>query len=116
MKKLIILIGILGSFGVAADLVARMPMKDYLPTKYDFMYEIKTDKYDKITLDCQGFVKGLYFYWGGTLERQIVMEEELCDYTNEFLLKSKNDSNPVCLELNADENSILFSRKVEECK
>lgn len=116
MKKLIILIGILASNGVFADLIAKMPMKDYVSTKFDYMYEIKTDNYDKIILDCQGFVKGLYFYWGGSLERQIVMEEELCDYTNEFLTKSKAEKNPVCLELNADENSIVFSREVEKCK
>jgi hypothetical protein len=101
---------------VKAELISRMPVKDYVQTNFDFMYEIKTDNYQKIVLDCQGFIKGMRFYYNDQEERLIYMDEEVCDEANKFLSDSKVNGEPVCLELDADLNSILFSRKTTDCE
>ena len=118
MKNLIVLVGIMGSMMAKADTFSRMPVEDYFKTNFDYMYEIKTAKYDKIILDCQGFIMGMSFYANNNseAERKIYMDEELCDQVNQFLTDSKTNKEPVCLELNVEKNSIVFSRKTDECQ
>lgn len=116
MKKLIILIGLSVGMNAYAEPIFRMPVKDYVPTELEFMYELKTDNYDKVMLDCMGFIKGMRFYYNGAEERLVYMEEEVCDEVNNYLQTSKDNNEPVCLELDANENSILFSRKTTDCQ
>jgi hypothetical protein len=80
------------------------------------MYELKTDKYEKVILDCQGFIKGMRFYYNNQEERLVYMEEDTCDEVHAFLSDSKTNGDPVCLELNADKNSIVFSRETTDCR
>jgi hypothetical protein len=93
-----------------------MPMLDYTKTEFDYMYEVKTEAYQKIILDCQGFIMGMGFYYNDQMERKIYMDEETCQDVNQFLRDSKKNNEPVCLELNAETNSILFSRKTTDCQ
>lgn len=110
------MIGLVLSTYAHADWINKMPVNDYLRTDLDFVYEVKTDKYDKILLDCQGFVKGMRFYYNNQEERLVYMDEDLCEEVNQFLQTSKDSKQPVCLELNADENSIVFSRETKNCQ
>lgn len=117
MKKLIVLVGMLGSFALYAEQVERMPMQDYLPTEFDEMFEIKTDAYNKVVLDCWGFVKGVYFYRQDKISTQVYMEETECLEFNQFLADAKNQHQAVCLELDADAKFLEVTNKTpEECK
>lgn len=116
MKKLIVFIGLLVGNICLAENVAYLPVKDYLPTNLDYVYELKVDKYDKVVLDCLGFIKGMNFYVGKKIDRNITMDEDMCIEIHEFLKSSKETRVPICLELNLDENSIVFSRKSQDCR
>lgn len=116
MKKLMILIGITLSLGAKADLIARMPVLDYSKTNYDYVWEIKTEKYQKVLLDCQGFIMGMSFYYNGQQERKVFMDDSTCQDVFTFIKDSKDNKEPVCMELNADQNSLVFSRKTDDCK
>lgn len=91
-------------------------MKDYVKTEFDYMFEVKTDKYEKVILDCQGFIMGMSFYYNGSLERKVYMDEDVCGEVNQFLSESKANSEPVCMELNVETNALVFSRKTTDCR
>jgi hypothetical protein len=116
MRKLILLLGFSVAMSAKAEMIARMPVIDYVKTDFDYMYEIKTDKYQKIILDCQGFIMGMNFYSVNQLERKIVMDEELCQEVNSYLGDAKKNGDPVCMELNTEDNSIVFSGKTTDCQ
>jgi len=117
MKKLIVLVGIMGSFALQAEQIERMTMKDYLPTEFDEMFEIKTDLYKKVILDCQGFFKGVYFYRQDKISHQIYMEEEDCKDLNQYLVDAKNQHQAICFELDAEEKILeITDKSVSECK
>lgn len=116
MKKLIVFVGLLSSLTVSAESIIRMPMEDYLPTDNYAMFEIKTTHFQKVVLDCQGFIHGMYFYNNDKYERQIAMDEQDCDSLNKYLTTAKAEHQPVCLELDTDANSLEVSEKSTECK
>jgi hypothetical protein len=117
MKKLIIFVGLLSSFNVSAESILKMPMKDYLPTNNYAMFEIKTTHFQKVVLDCQGFIHGMYFYNNNKYERQIAMDEQDCNSLNEYLTLANSEHQPVCLELNTDANSLDVTEKsADDCK
>lgn len=104
------------SLTAKADSIARMPILDITKTKYDYMWEVKTEKYQKILLDCQGFIMGMSFYYNNQLERKIVMSDQACQEVYTFIKDSKDNQEPACMELDVDQNSLVFSRKAEDCK
>lgn len=57
MKKLLALTVLLSSFGAIAS-VERVLILDYVGTDSERMFEVKTNKYDKVILDCQSFIQG----------------------------------------------------------
>lgn len=117
MKKLIVLVGVLGAMAAQASSVVKMPLLDYQPTENYAMYEIKTLHYQKVVLDCQGFIHGMYFYNSDKYERQIAMDEQDCDSLHEYLLDAHDKNKPVCLELNKDFNSLEVSETpLPDCK
>ena len=99
-----------------AGAVVRLPVLDYLPTDNYAMFEIKTLHYQKVILDCQGFIHGLYFYNSDKYERQISMDEESCDSFHQFLTDAKTNHKPVCLELDTALNSVDVTDKSADCK
>jgi hypothetical protein len=115
MRKLSFLLGILGPISFNLYSSELMRMRDYKKTDFDYMYEVKVDAYSKVILDCQGFIKGMNFYQEKKLEQIVYMDEEECDQSNEFLKDSIENQRPVCIELDTDEHTILFSRKIEDC-
>lgn len=117
MKKLIVLVGIVSSFALRAEQIERMAMKDYLPTEFDEMYEIKTDAYKKVILDCQGFFKGVYFYRENKISLQVYMEEDDCKTLNQYFTDAKKQHQEICLELDADAKYLDVTEKpAANCK
>jgi hypothetical protein len=117
MKKLIVLVCVVGVFSASAGNVIRSSMMDYLPTENYAMFEIKTIKYQKLILDCQGFNMGMYFYNNDKVQTQIHMDEADCEDFNQFLTDANNQHQSVCLELDADAKRLeVTDKKIEDCK
>jgi hypothetical protein len=116
MKKLIILVGVIGVFSAKAAQVTRSSVEDYQTTENYAMFEIKTPAFQKVILDCQGFNMGVYFYQNDKIQTQIHMDEEDCLNFNQFLNASKVGHVPVCLELDAEAKYLeVTDKKAEDC-
>ena len=116
MRKLIVLVGVLGTLAAHGEEIVLMPLLDYIPTENYAMFEIKTLHYQKVILDCQGFIHGLYFYHSDKYERQIPMDETDCENFHQFLSEANAEHRSVCLELHKDSNSLEVTDKTDECR
>lgn len=99
-----------------ADEFIKMPMQDLIVTDMDYIYEIKTTKFDKVILDCQSFITGMNFSNAGVVKSNVYLNMFECEEMVTFLLESKENSEPVCLGLDADNNQLLITRETDECK
>ena len=117
MKKMILMVGLLMSITtVSAGEMVRMPMQDFLPTDMDYMFEVKTTKFDKVILDCQSFITGISFSNGGVVKSNIFLDIYMCEDLKNFLEESKREDLPVCIGLDHENQELEISREVEECK
>ena len=118
MKNLIRMIGLLTSLTAVASAedLQRMPMQDFLTTDMDYIFEVKTNKFDKVILDCQSFITGMSFSNGGVEKSNIFLDIVECGEVLTFLEESKRDNLPVCIGLDSLNNEIEISRDdVDEC-
>ena len=117
MNKLIIMIGLLVTLtSVAkADEFIKMPMQDLIVTDMDYIYEIKTTKFDKVILDCQSFITGMNFSNGGVEKSNVYLNMFECEEMVTFLLDSKANSEPVCLGLDTEFKQLMITRETDEC-
>ncbi|NOT79666.1 MAG: hypothetical protein HOP07_11800 [Bacteriovoracaceae bacterium] len=116
MKKLILSIGL--TFGVllsearASDIVY-MQMQDIITTDMEYVFEVKTSKFDKVMVDCQSLIKGINFSNNGNLENDIYLEEDFCVGMIDFFLESKQQDLPVCLGLDQKRNELTITRDTD---
>ncbi len=110
------LISILSIQSAYAENILRMKVESMQDTSFDYMFEIKVKEYPRVVLDCQSFIMGMSFYYDDYLERSIYLPEEDCQAVHQFIGERMESKTPVCMELNADENSLLFSEKDQDCK
>jgi len=114
MKKLIIAIGLLMASIVttvrASDIV-KMPMNDIVSTDMDYVFEVKTNKFDKVLLDCQSYITGMSFSNAGVLDSDIYLDMFQCEEMVNFLKDSKKDNLPVCIGLDRDNLELLITRE-----
>ena len=117
MKKMISMIGLLMSMTVVAEAseLIKMPMQDLISTDMDYVFEVKTNKFDKVVLDCQSFITGMSFSNGGVMKSDIYLDMFMCEEMVTFLQESKRDNLPVCIGLDVEYNELMISREVEEC-
>lgn len=115
MKKVIVLVGLLIAFGVKAETVERVLMEDYIPVEgRDFAFEVKTQKFEKIILDCGGLAGWMTFYRDGKIAHNVYMDTYFdCPNMHEFLNGSKENKKPVCLQV--DGNAITVSNEEDDC-
>jgi hypothetical protein len=116
MKKLMVLVGIMVSFTLKAELVERALMEDYVPVAdRDFAFEVKTKKFDKVILDCGGFVGWMTFYRSEKIVHNVYMDTYSdCPNMHDFLNGSKQDKKPVCLSVAG--NSLTVSNEESDCQ
>lgn len=116
---MIVLIGLLmsvTSVATAGELI-KMPMQDYFATpEMDYVYEIKTTKFDKVILDCQSFITGISFSNNGELKSNVYLDMFMCEDLVQFLAESKKNEEPVCIGLDDEAQEIYISRETDECK
>lgn len=121
MKKLIILVGILGALGVRAE-SERIAMKDYIAVPdMDYAFEIVNDQYPKVILDCQGIAGGMRFYTDkNKMKHEFYLDNYSdCPAMHEYLKGSLEDQLPVCLdiEVNAETGQkVLTVSNEEDCQ
>ncbi len=94
----------------ASDIV-RMPMNDIVSTDMDYVFEVKTNKFDKVILDCQSFITGMNFSNAGVLDSDIYLDMFQCEEMVNFLKDSKSDNLPVCIGLDRDNQELLITRE-----
>ncbi len=118
MKNVISMIGLLVSLTVVASAgeVQKMSMLDFLSTDMDYVFEVKTTKFDKVILDCQSFITGMSFSNGGVEKSNIFLDIYECGEVMTYLEESKRDNLPVCLGLDSKNSEIMISRDdVDTC-
>jgi hypothetical protein len=92
-----------------------MPVQDYVPTDMDFIFEVKTNKFEKVILDCQSFITGMDFFEDGKVKYNVYLDMFQCEEMHNFLADSKRDNLPVCIGLDGEGSSLMISRDVENC-
>lgn len=115
MKKLIVLIGIVSSFNAFSNELIKMPMQDLVSTEMEYVFEIKTNKFDKVILDCQSFITGMSFSNNGQMKSNVYLDMFLCEEMVNFLQESKSENLPVCIGLDQDNEELVISRETDEC-
>ncbi len=120
MKKAIVLVGILFTFTLKAETVERALMKDYIPVSdRDYAYEVKTDKFEKVILDCGGFAGWMTFYRDSKVVHNIYMDTYTdCPRMHDFLNGSKENKLPVCLQVEGapDKSRLTVSNEAADCQ
>ncbi|MDO9183308.1 MAG: hypothetical protein Q7U04_12920 [Bacteriovorax sp.] len=119
MKKLIIVVGLSGAFSVMAETYQRTPILGLAPQANMYAsYEVITNKFEKVVLDCQGFINGMRFYNDKKLIREIRMVDYgTCEYLYDFINQSQKDNKAVCMEIEEESNSLnLSNNEVIDCQ
>ncbi len=88
-------------------------MNDIVSTNMDYVFEVKTNKFDKVILDCQSFITGMNFSNGGVLDSDIYLDMFQCEEMVNFLQDSKKDNLPVCIGLDRDNQELIITREVD---
>lgn len=116
MKKLSVMVGLffLSTVAIAGE-INKMPMVDYLQTDMDYVFEIKTTKFDKVILDCQSFITGISFSNEGVMKHNIYLDMFECEDMVNFFNESKRDSLPVCIGVDEEYNELYISRETDKC-
>jgi hypothetical protein len=116
MKRLILLVSFMLAGNIEAqEFYTKTPVLDYLSTDMDYIFEIKTTKFEKVTLDCQSFFNGINFYENGEVKHNIYLEMFECEEMNQFFKDSKAENLPVCLGLDTEMGAITLSRETLDC-
>ncbi len=119
MKKLIVLVGLFLAIGLHAEAAEKAMMDDYVPVEdREFAFEVKTKTFDKIILDCGGYVGWMSFYRDGKIAYNVYMDTYSdCPHMHDYLSDSKEKKLPVCLQVEgpADKSSLTVSNDPSDC-
>ncbi len=118
MKKVIVLIGLFMSLNSFAGEIVKMPMQDFSATsEMDYIYKIKTTKFDDVTLDCQSFITGMSFSNSGQLKSNVYLDMWMCEDMITYLSESKRDNLPVCIGLDDENHELYLTRETgDDCQ
>ncbi len=118
MKKLTLLIGLFlvsFSYHIKASEVVKTSVVGLMPTELEYAVEIKTDKFDKVVLDCQSLRMGISFESKGEIYSDIYLNEMMCGEVMEFVVTSMQDGLPVCIGVDKDYQELYLSRESDSC-
>ena len=119
MKRMIILVGIIMSLSLSswAEDIIRMPVIDFNTADgWDYVFDIKTNKFDSVTLDCQSLANSMTFSNNGIVKNRVPFDMFTCEQMVSFLEQSKREDLPVCMSLDANNKELMISRETaEEC-
>lgn len=113
---MIVLIGLMMSINTEAGEFVKTPVQDFVQTDMEFIFEIKTAKFEKITLDCQSFFNGMNFYEKGEVKTNIHLSSGLCNEMYDFFATAKVEKTPVCIGLDSEAAEVLLTYEMEDCE
>jgi hypothetical protein len=85
----------------------------------DFAYEVKTKVFDKVILDCGGYVGWLTFYRNGKIAYNVYMDTYSdCPQMHDYLTAAKEKKIPVCLQVEGDpqKSHLTVSNDPADCQ
>lgn len=91
-------------------------MDDYFPVSdREFAYEVKTKAFDKVILDCGGFLGWMSFYRDNKIAYNVYLDTYGdCPNMHDFLNNSKEQKIPVCLMV--EDNNLTVSNEPDDCQ
>lgn len=119
MKRLIFLVGILFAVGAEARPMEleKVLMEDLIPVpdRDGATYEIKTNKFDKVILDCGGYVGWFSFYRNEKIVHNVFLDTyNDCPNMLEYLKSSHESGLAVCLQV--DGKNLTVSEEEDDCQ
>jgi len=118
MKKMIVLVGLLMSMTTANADTILAPMLDFTPNEeMGYVFDIKTDKFKNVTLDCQSFITGIIFEEMDGKKYDFYLDMFQCEEAYNFFSSSKRENIPVCIGVDKDQNELFVTNdEAEFCK
>lgn len=116
MKILIALATMMLALNSWAKAPERVLMEDYFPlSDREFAYEIKTKEFDKVILDCGGFLGWMSFYRNNKIAYNVYLDTYGdCPNMHDFLNNSKERNVPVCLMVEG--KNLTVSNEPDDCQ
>lgn len=87
--------------------ILKIDVESYLRTDMDFMFSIKNKAYDKIILDCQGFINGLNLYSSRGHDIFTIPGYGECIAIHETIVKNIENKKKSCLAINDEQGAIV---------
>ncbi|EPZ49798.1 hypothetical protein M902_0454 [Bacteriovorax sp. BAL6_X] len=87
--------------------VKTIEVEAYFKTDMDFMFSIKNKRYDKVILDCQGFINGLNLYSSRGHDIFTLPGYGHCMAIHNEIIKNIKNEKKSCLVLNDKEGQIV---------
>ncbi len=72
-------------------------VEKYLSTDMDFIFEIENEYFDKVKLDCQGFINGVYMKHHNGHEQTLVLDIGECEDIHRKIVTNIRNSKSSCL-------------------
>ena len=113
MRKIIGLIMTILSAQVICASPLHIQVEEYLPTDMDFIFEISNENFDKVTLDCQGFINSVGLQGHNGEKEMMVLDIGECEDIHAGIVRGLQNDRPVCLSLDLDYRAYRVSE--QEC-
>lgn len=101
MRKTIGLMTLLFSLSTLAQ-VQSIQVEEYLSTDMDFIFEISNKNYEKVVLDCQGFINGVNLYDHHGRHDLLILDIGECEDIHVQIVQGLEKEAPVCLKVDLD--------------
>ena len=115
---MIILVGFLAAFNLRAETYDKALVHGLRQVPgMDFAFEVKTNTFQKVILDCQSFVTGMNFYNDKKLVHSIYLDAYGdCQNMYTFISDSLKEKKAVCLQIEGSTNSMTVSNEAGDCQ
>ncbi|MEH0862032.1 hypothetical protein [Halobacteriovorax sp. DPLXC-1] len=107
MKKILLALTLGLMAWTASAGITTIDVESYHRTDMDFMFLIKNKKYDKIVLDCQGFINGLNLYSTRGHDIFTLPGYGHCMAIHNEIIKNIKAKKSSCLAINDSEGKVL---------
>jgi hypothetical protein len=91
--------------------VIRAQMLNYLSTNRDSVFQILTNKFQYVVLDCASFITGITFTNDNLICFNFYLDETRCLELHHIFLDAMSSRKPICLEIITDEKLLLITAK-----
>lgn len=107
MKRIVLALTLGLMAWTASAGIVTIDVESYHRTDMDFMFLIKNKKYDKIVLDCQGFINGLNLYSTRGHDIFTLPGYGHCMALHNEIIKNIKAKKDSCIAINDTEGQVL---------